>query len=92
MSLRSRHKNLSLGKVGPLPTKCLQWSPIRVVDGKRGHSESSGREHSIDPALTLCSPTLAVSTHCIMSCCASLGLQPLLKAAAVMRLAWIGVQ
>lgn len=42
MSLRSRHKNLSLGKIGPLPTECLQWSPIHVVDGKRGHSESSG--------------------------------------------------
>lgn len=49
MSLRSRDKNLSLGKIGFLPTKCPQRSPIHVTDGKRPAEGAVGQDPSIWP-------------------------------------------
>lgn len=39
MSLRSRSKNLSLGKIGFLPTKCPQWCPHPCHIWEEAYSE-----------------------------------------------------
>lgn len=52
MSLKSRSKNMSLGKIGFLPAKCPQCPhpPVHVTDGKRGPLREQWDESPATPS------------------------------------------